>query len=540
MKALVLPKATNPNIGSIPNNVHRVVIIGANGSGKTRFSRQLAQLSGPESISINALSALYTANMANYDSGDYYDQLFLESTILDSEKSRAQTQLERLLALMMNDELLQLLARKIKAHTGKNITKTPKGNDKQKTETSNNCYECTIMDSVIDLFNTIFPNNSILVEGGRFLFSRQGSTDHYPSMRLSDGERAVLYYAIAILYAPKDVNIIIKSPEIFLHPTTTQALWNRLEILRPDCRFVYTTHDLGFAASRQGAVTIWVRGWDSKKNKYDYSLLDADSPIGENIYMAIMGDRNNVLFVEGNSRNSIDAKLYALLFRDYTIKSVGSCNRVIEATRIFNTLSDFHHMHAMGIVDRDRRAEGEVEYLRRRNILVPDVAEIENIFMLKDIVCAVAADCGRDPERVFAKVRRSVINGFNAELESQALEHTRHNMKKTVEYRVDGRFNDINELEQHISKLYDELNPRGIYNEFYQRFTRFVKDGDYNSILLVYNHKSMIAASNVASLCGFHNQDQYINRVLHLLAGDSPEAERIRNTALHTLRTQRI
>lgn len=522
MKQLVLPTPADNSPAPVLPDSPSIVIIGANGAGKSRFAKRLCRLAAPDAISLSALSALYSAQTADA-AGDYFDRLFLDSTVPTGEKQRPQTRLERLLAMLMNDELIMLLNRKIKAHSGNG---------------SPDCapYEATRLDSLIDIFHDIFPDNSILVEKGNFSFKRPGSDDRYPTMRLSDGERTVLYYTAALLYAPQNAYVFVESPEIFLHPTTVNSLWNRLELLRPDCRFVYTTHDLGFASSRTSASIIWVRGWDFANDAFDYKLLDSDSPLGEDIYMAIMGARRDVLFVEGDRQHSIDSRLYSLLFRDFTVKPVGSCNRVIEATRTFNSLNDFHHLKATGIVDRDRRAEGEVDYLRRRNILVPDVAEIENILMLEDIVRAVAADRGRDPERVVSKVRRAVISLFERDLRSQALEHTRHTMKKTVEYRVDGRFPSISQLETHIARLCIELNPRGTYENFCRDFHRLVDDKDYEGILRVYNHKSMIAASNLPALCGFDNKDRYVAHVLGMLGSGAPGAEDIRRAALRILR----
>ena len=151
---------------------------------------------------------------------------------------------------------------------------------------------------------------------------------------------------------------------------------------------------------------------------------------------------------------------------DSTVRPLGSCNKVIEATRTFNDLNGFHHLTAQGIVDRDRRDDGEVDYLRRKNILVPDVAEIENMLLLPEIVSAVAASRGRDGSRVAESVRRSVLKMFGKEIDEQALQHTRHRVKRTVEYRVDGRFADIGALEKHISSLTREINPRGMYEQF--------------------------------------------------------------------------
>ena len=174
----------------------------------------------------------------------------------------------------------------------------------------------TRLDRVISLWQEVFPGNRVLIESGKVLFARGLDNSAYSAVRLSDGERAVLFYAGAILYAPADSMIIVDSPEIFLHPSMIQSLWNRLEMLRPDCRFAYTTHDLEFASTRAGAQVIWVRDYDAALQKWDYMLLPPDSPLTDDMYRALIGARKPVMFIEGDGVHSIDSKLYPLIFQD--------------------------------------------------------------------------------------------------------------------------------------------------------------------------------------------------------------------------------
>jgi len=238
--------------------------------------------------------------------------------------------------------------------------------------------------------------------------------------------------------------------------------------------------------------------------------------------------RKPVMFIEGDGVHSIDSKLYPLIFQDYSVKSLGSCNKVIEATRTFNDLNAMHHNDAVGIVDRDRRDEREVAYLRRKRVMVPDVAEIENILMLEEIVRAVARYSKHNPDKVFAKVKHSILLQFKTDLHKQALQHTRHRVKQTVEYRIDGRFTNIGQLESHMDALKREINPRGLYENFCREFKRYLNESDYRSVLRVYNQKSMIPASNVAGMCGLSGKDQYISVILEILRGKSAEADEIR------------
>ena len=97
-----------------------------------------------------------------------------------------------------------------------------------------------------------------------------------------------------------------------------------------------------------------------------------------------------------------------------------------------------------------------------------------------------------------------------------------------MEYRVDARCSDINNLEEHLSGLLDEINPRVIYEEYCRQFHQYEATGDYKAILRVFNQKSMLISSNVAQMCGFKNKDRYIDGIVRLLRGDRPQAEAIR------------
>lgn len=514
---LILPRR---NDGSKPQNLdieagNSFVIIGANGAGKTRFTSAVVDSIGEQAFRISALDGLYGRNRVPDVSKASLRSRCDEAVISALERGGAvPTGLEMLLAQLMHEEMLNLIGYKLAVASDRGAR-----------------LRSTRLDRVIDLWQSVFPDNKMLIDSGKILFSRGMAPDSYSAIKLSDGERAVLYYAGAVSYAPKGAVIFVDSPEIFLHPTLTNSLWNRLEAMRSDCVFCYTTHDPGFASSRNGAPVVWVRDFDPGTRSWDYALVPSQDGIAPELYMSLVGARKPVLFIEGDSRRSIDARLYPLIFPDFTVRSLGSCNKVIESTRTFNGLASFHSMDSFGIVDRDRRDEQEVEYLRSKRIMVPEVAEIENMFLLEEVVRSMASAGGFDSNRVMSKVRHTVIALFKADVRQQALQHTRHYMKRMVERRVDGRFADIETLENHVASLLDELAPRKKYESLCREFHGYADSGDYASVLRVFNQKSMLANSNVAPLCGFSNKDKYINGVISLLRTHRPEAETIR-TAL--------
>lgn len=494
---ITLPHKTDGTADVIAAGQRPIVIVGANGAGKSRFTSSLVASLGDRAYSLSALHGLYVREANEVKESSVARQCVVDGS-LSVNLSDHPNELELLLAQLMHDEMLNLLHYKLSADKTSGL-------------------QPTRLDRVVELWQEIFPGNRILVESGSFLFSRANNDDSYSALRLSDGERAVIYYIAAVLYAPADSVIFINSPEMFLHPTIMQSLWSRIEMLRPDCIFAYTTHDLEFTSSRNDATVIWVRDYDPAVHTWDYTILP-DADLTDDVFRAIIGARKPMLFIEGDGVHSIDSKLYPLVFREFTVRSLGSCNKVIEATRTFNDLNALHHMDSYGIVDRDRRDSHEVDYLRGKRVMVPEVAEIENILMLEDVIKTVAASRGRNPEKVFAKVKNAVISQFAQSLKQQALQHTRHKVKRTVEYRIDGRFTNIEMLEKHILSLRDEIEPRRIYETFCREFHRYVDSGDYASVLKVYNQKSMLSGSNVAALCGLKNKDEYIAVIIDLLS----------------------
>lgn len=493
-----------------------MLIVGANGAGKTRFTAATAQRLGDRAYPLSALDGLFDRHADINSLPEAIKRIFSPSVAATC--SQSSTLLELLLAQLMNDEMLNLISYKLALADGRQSALKP-----------------TFLDKVIELWQDIFPGNRVLIDSGKILFSRGIDGTGRSALRLSHGERAVLYHAAAVLYAPPKAVVFVDSPESFLHPSITASLWNRLEALRSDCIFCYTTHDTEFATSRNGAPVVWVRDCDSVDEAWDYEVLPPDSNFSPELYMTLAGARKPMLFIEGDSERSIDAKLYPLIFPDYTVRSLGSCNKVIEATRTFNDLSGFHKIDSRGIVDRDRRNEDEVAYLRRKKIMVPDVAEIENILILPQIVSAMAHARGADPARVLAKVKHAVMAMFKADLHAQALLHTRHKVKRTMEYRTDARTADITTFERHLDTLLAEIRPREIYEQFCREFRRYLQDNDYVAVLRVYNQKSVLPGCNVAQMCGFNSKEAYIEGILDVLRHNGPIADVIRNAVLSCL-----
>ena len=84
--------------------------------------------------------------------------------------------------------------------------------------------------------------------------------------------------------------------------------------MRPDCTYVYLTHDIDFAASRDNSKRLWIRSYNGDARIWDYELIENNDSFPEEVYMEILGSRKPILFIEGTDSNSIDSRLYPLIF----------------------------------------------------------------------------------------------------------------------------------------------------------------------------------------------------------------------------------
>ncbi len=511
MNRLTLPPLTGNREKPTLPDAGQLTIIGGSGAGKTKFMEKLTALNGDRAYCLSAVSAPFPEREECMRFGSI-DMLYREATKNSPYmRTDAVSELDKLIYMLFADEFEYLLSMK-QDHYGSNGTLK---------------LRRTRLDKLASIWERVFPGNRIVRAKGTMMFETASGGDLISSSSLSQGEQTVLYYAAAVLYAMPHAVIFVDSPSLFLHPTVLNNLWNSIEELRPDCTFVYNSVDVEFVNSRTNNVCVWVKSYDAENETWDYEIVTPGN-FTEDIFVDLIGTRKPILFIEGDARHSIDAKLYPLVFEDCTVKPLGSCDKVIESTRTFNDLRNMHHLESRGIVDRDRRTESEVEYLRRKSVMVPDVAEVENIFLLEGVVRAMAMRRAKDPHKVFSKVSRAVEDEFRRRFDEQALQHVRHRVKREVECRIDGKFSCITAMETHLRSLINLLKPREQYNELRRQFQEILAHHDYAAILKVFNHKPMLGDCGVARLLGYKTKEDYISGVISVLKESSPQAAAIR------------
>ncbi|MGN1265720.1 MAG: AAA family ATPase, partial [Muribaculaceae bacterium] len=252
-----LPKRLDGKEQTLVTNGNQITVIGANGAGKSRFCSKVMQGFGDRAYRMSALKGIHSETYHNLMPGSIecrYNDLLKANQMFES---KANTEFERLVVLLMSDEFMELIGYKSSVLLGDGDIKPPR----------------TKLDTLVHVWQAIFPKNKILRDGARLLIQNDQDDSPYSALRLSDGEKAALYYIGATLYAPENALVMVDDPETFIHPSLIQNLWNEIEEMRPDCTFVYSTHDVQFATSRIDNKCIWVKSFDVSHEAWDYEFV---------------------------------------------------------------------------------------------------------------------------------------------------------------------------------------------------------------------------------------------------------------------------
>ena len=367
-----------------------IVLLGANGAGKTRMSVWIDE-NNPE-LNIHRISAQKSLNMPEYVSPTELKKAednFLYGTTNDDrdwlkrygkKNNRWGNEPE---IHMLNDyqSLMEFLMTENFEKSIEYREKHKDGNPEFDNETK--------LEKIKKIWEKVITHRKLKICAGKIEVESIGeNTEKYNGNLMSDGERAIFHYIGEVVSAKDNSLIIIDEPENHLHNSILEKLWNEIEAERQDCVYLYITHNLYFARSRNNAQIIWIKNMLDKQ-KWDFELLNSDE-FSDDLLLEILGNRQGVLFIEGTPDKSIDRKLYSRLFPKYSIMPLEGCASVIQATKSYNKLPMLHYKTIKGIVDRDRRTEGEINSLLQDKIYVPSVAEIENLFLIPQVIELVA------------------------------------------------------------------------------------------------------------------------------------------------------
>jgi ABC-type cobalamin/Fe3+-siderophores transport system ATPase subunit len=494
MRELYLPKsAIGDNISNSIEIENSLVIVGPNGSGKTRLGTWI-EFESSQKVNVHRISAQKSLSIPNnirptslekslmeLRIGYYHENVNQNNYFNYKQNQRwsgnpATSLLNdygKLLTFLYSDDYEKMLEFKRKVKNSKERIEPPKSK----------------LDITKEIWESIIPHRRLYISSSSIKTYVNEEKIKYNATEMSDGERVILYLIGECLSAPKDAIIVVDEPELHLHKSIQRELWDSIENERSDCIFIYLTHDLDFASTRTGSTKICLNNYDGN-DFYWYPVKDKKE-IPEDIYLEILGSRDPILFVEGEV-GSYDEELYNLVYNDFTIKSVGNCKKVIEITKSFGDMYSLHNLDCYGIIDRDYRPEEHLETYREKDIYSPDVSEVENLFLIDEVLLQVARQfCEPSPENIVDDIHSWIYAEFNKFKEVYATEATSAHVNYILN-GFNGKANDIEEIKNNFQELIREIDLDDYYERKIIYANKLIDEKNYEEILKVFNHKGLI------------------------------------------------
>ncbi|MGD9803534.1 MAG: AAA family ATPase [Hyphomicrobiaceae bacterium] len=263
----------------------------------------------------------------------------------------------------------------------------------------------TELDAALEIWENCLPHLSIDASNTPELIVKRldNPGDPYDPSDMSDGERAIFYLVAKCLIAPKNSIIIVDEPEMYVHASIRNQLWDAIEQERRDCAILYCTHDIDFAANRHFSVRYVLikcnpqKGRDRTLNLWDYARIEQDQDIPEDVLLNVLGSRQRVLFIEGDA-SSLDRKIAAARYPKMQLRFLGGCEDVIRVVRALSKAPQVHRKQPCGLIDVDFRTQQECDALQLDFVFSHKMREIENILVSTKVIEAALENLGKGSE----------------------------------------------------------------------------------------------------------------------------------------------
>lgn len=464
------------------------VIIGANGAGKTSLINELRK--NNSKINSNEMYVLPAQKL-----------LCFATHIQDRNVVDEDSYITEFNNISLKYETIDLYLNQIDANFSNTFTKliTLLVKDYTNIVTRRSRKEkdlpLTLWDRVEQIWNKIFPEIIFELEPDDRVVKVEKNGSKYSINGLSDGERCVLFYIGNVLLAPENSYIIVDEPETFLNAAVYNELWDLLISERPDCQFIFASHNMDFVQSRTNATYIWCKNFEAPYD-LDYQVLEESQEIPLPLLNEVSGAKKPILFCEG-TKNSLDYQIYSKLFSEFCfVKPVQGHKQVIQYTKAYNKLKESYGNEAYGIIDYDWMDEARIQNYKKKNIFVLPFNEIEMFLVDEVIVKSVLGSDEQDKEQKLNEYQKA-IKSYCVENKDKIISIA---LKKKLDEFMEGNLIKNNEpTEDDAQTFLDSLSKEFDLTVTLENITKIVEDSiassDFSKSLKICNLKNEIIES---------------------------------------------
>ncbi len=490
-----------------------VVIVGANGSGKSRLGVWIER-NADDKVIVHRISAQRALGLPEYAVVKSLEQS-LNDLIWGNEDSRYANNAHKLNhrwkgrpETFLQDDYGKVLS---------NLFARSADRDRRHSEETRlkQVYipvEDSPIEILVELWKEILPHREISLKDGKVSVKDITYGTEYHGKEMSDGERVALYLMGQCLCAPSGSILIIDEPEIHLHTSIMQSLWNKLEEAKPDCLYVYITHDLNFASTRVSTTSIWVKEFNGA-TKWLWEQVPEVDEFPESLLLELLGNRRTIIFVEGE-KGGKDHAIYQSIYRSYSVVPRNGCQSVIESVRALRLNSSFHHVNVYGLIDRDYRTDDEIKALLSDHVFCIDVAEIENVLLNEKILRLIATNQHLNPDDIVSSATNMARELLKKDIERQTSLRTYRAIENNL-YKINTKLIGLAVIKSSVENAISALDIDAIYADNFHLYSELANSGTLDEILKYYNNKGLV--QNVCSIfeLGRNGYEKLVLRMLN-------------------------
>ena len=458
------------------------VIIGANGAGKSSLINELRKNSIDEMYVLPAQKLLYfVSNVFGRDSinKDKYIEGLKKAEIKYNTIEIQTYNIEN----DFSSSFTKMITLLVKDYT--NIATRKSRGEKD--------LHLALWDRVEQVWNLILPEIKFILEPDNRVVEVEKNGSRYSINGLSDGERCILFYIGNVFLAPENSYIVIDEPETFLNAAVYNELWDLLISERPDCQFIFASHNMDFVQSRTNATYLWCKKFEAPYD-LDYEILEESQEIPLSLLTEVSGTRKPILFCEG-TKTSLDYQIYSKLFSEFCfVKPVQGHKQVIQHTKAYNNLQHLHGNTAYGIIDNDWMDESSIQVYKEQAIFVLPFNEIEMILVDESVVKSVLPfDDNTGQQRKFNNFKDAIISSCR-EKKDKIINIA---LKKRLDEFMESHFIEKSEPNEHdahvfLDSLASEFDVDSTFNKINSIVEASLDSSNFSAILKICNLKEEI------------------------------------------------
>ena len=448
-----------------------VVFVGPNGCGKTTLLRNLINATGEDQIGYYPADRLLVINDSYNPERDF------------ATFSKSYQNADKYASDIDNQSQAHYIVQQI----NQTITLFEK-----KRATEMDLYakgklrlEDSLTEKILGIWNELIKDR-ILFSEGALKVQTLGGTE-YPIKYLSSGEKSIFYFLACIFLKEKKSYYFVDEPENNLNPSIVSKLWDIIEKHREGSIFVYLTHDSNFVASRINSKLFWIEKYDG--TEWVYKPLPENDNLPQHLMVALVGNREPVLFCESQDEYKYDDIVFKMMFPEFKVIPAAGCDAVIAKVKAYSIAG--LPQKAFGIIDCDYKDQSYLEGQETDGIFHLPFFEIENFLFSEEIITGVIATFSRDKENAFANLKSALKNDFISKKEQWIIRKIAFRLRETFFTGKIMRLKDFPELKVEYTSFSSSVDLDDLHASYEAEVQRVIDADDYNTLLRYYDNKGI-------------------------------------------------